>query len=329
MRSFADNASKFFRLLAKRRSAYPLEIQIEITNVCNLKCSMCPHTHGMIPQRDFPVERFTDLVKYNPAPKRLVLTGWGEPLMHKHFFELIDLARRYWPETQVRFTTNGILLDETRREEIARRRIAAVTVSLDLWPERTEVPREWRDILHPPSPKTIRNLEHYCRDTRLRDASPIVLQSLLVEENAKDIERIIEFASIHSIRTVNLVRMQSYPENPVQRPAWNTEQQRIGDAIRFGTRLGVKVRSLNYQSIVLQLATRFDRVCMKTDDSLYITIDGIVTPCCNLRSCAIGEIAARAPSIAEVWNSPAERKFFRDQRPVCGGCDALFYKYRR
>jgi molybdenum cofactor biosynthesis enzyme MoaA len=92
MRSLSDNALKFFRLLAGRRRSYPEEIQIEVTNACNLTCSMCPHTLGLIPQNHFPYSLFEQLIQKNPAPKRLVLTGWGEPLMHPQFFEFIALA---------------------------------------------------------------------------------------------------------------------------------------------------------------------------------------------------------------------------------------------
>jgi len=37
---------------------------------------MCPHTQGTVPLRDFPLPVFENLVKNNPAPQRLVLTGW-------------------------------------------------------------------------------------------------------------------------------------------------------------------------------------------------------------------------------------------------------------
>ncbi|MGC9330213.1 MAG: SPASM domain-containing protein, partial [Candidatus Hinthialibacter sp.] len=60
----------------------------------------------------------------------------------------------------------------------------------------------------------------------------------------------------------------------------------------------------------------------------YITVDGGVTPCCNLRDYRIGALSSQNISIAEAWNSEPERAFFSDQPPVCGKCDALFHKYR-
>jgi len=328
MRSALDNAAKFFRLLARKRSAYPEEIQIEVTNACNLQCAMCPHTHGTVPQRDFPLPLFENVVKSNPAPKRLVLTGWGEPLLHPDFFTMIDLANRLWPETAVRFTTNGILLDEARRNRLRQLRVEAVTVSVDLWPERKDIPKEWRNILHPPSPKTFRNLVDYAADQDLMEKTPLILQSLVVEENAEDVRRYIHFAAEQSIRAIHLVRMQPYPENPVPRPSWKREQQLLSELRRLGREQGVSVRTLNQHSFPLRVATHFDGICMRTDDSLYITVEGIVTPCCNLREYAIGSLDPPGMTLTEAWNSARENEFFDNQRPVCGVCDALFHGYR-
>jgi len=328
MRSPLDNAAKFFRLLARKRSAYPEEIQIEVTNACNLQCAMCPHTHGTVPQRDFPLPLFENLVQTNPAPKRLVLTGWGEPLLHPNFFAIIALSNQHWPDTAVRFTTNGILLDEKRREQIKELQVEAVTVSVDLWPDRQDIPREWRDILHPPSPKTFRHLVDYAADQDLMNQTPLILQALVVEENLEDVRRYIHFAAEHSLQAVHLARMQPYPENPVPRPSWEREQAMLAELRRAGREQGVRVRTLNQQSLPLRLATRFDGICLRTDDSVYITVEGTITPCCNLRGYAIGALESTGMTIEEAWRSRKEKEFFENQRPVCGLCDALFHRYR-
>lgn len=328
MRSLRDNAQKFVRLLARRRSRYPDEIQIEVTNVCNLTCPMCPHAYGEIPQNDFPIELFEALARFNPAPKRLVLTGWGEPLMHRRFFDLVELANEHWPDTLVRFTTNGILLDDKRRKSIGEHRIAGVTISADLWPEREAPLSEREKVLHPPSPRILRNLIDYCNDRALACRTPLIVQSVAIAENSGDIKRFIDFASGRPIEAINLVRMQSEPGQPVERLAWSEEQSLLAELMRYGKERGVCVRSVNRQPMALRLATHFDRVCMRTDDSVYITVDGVITPCCNLRQYAIGTIDRGAPSIGEAWRSEREQKFFKCQQAVCGSCDALFHCYR-
>ncbi|MDX9755063.1 MAG: radical SAM protein [bacterium] len=228
MRTLGDNIHKFGRLATRHRAAYPEEIQIEITNVCNLTCAMCPHTFGTIPTQHFPLSQFEALVRKNPPPKRLILTGWGEPLLHPDFFTLLRRARENWPTTQVRFTTNGVLLNPEIQSQLAEHPVAQITVSIDLWPGRTVAPAMQR-VLHPSSPKIIRNLEQYALNAALRQTTPLVLQSLLVEENYEDVRQLIVFAGEQGIQAVNLVRLQPYPGIPLERPAWDREQAMITD----------------------------------------------------------------------------------------------------
>ena len=56
---------------------------------------------------------------------------------------------------------------------------------------------------------------------------------------------------------VNLVRMQSYPESPVDRLDWKDEQETIAALIREGKNRGVEVRSVNRQHAALRLATHY------------------------------------------------------------------------
>ncbi len=328
MRNHLDNVKKFFRLLTKRRSAYPEEIQIEVTNACNLNCAMCPHSFGEISQEDFPIGLFEELVQNNPPPKHLVLTGWGEPLMHRRFFEMVELSQKHWPAAKIRFTTNGILLNQENQRKIVEHNLAGITVSVDLWPERQSLSDEWRDILHPPSPKALRNLIDYCSNEMLVETTPLTLQSLLVHENYDDVKEWIEFAAQHAVASINLVRMQQYPNQALKRPEWKDEQQMITDLICLGKERGVKVRSVNQQNMLLRLATNFDRTCLRTDDGVYITINGAITPCCNLRDYSIGDLGDSENAITTAWNSLKEQRFFCEQTSICGKCDALFHGYR-
>ncbi len=327
MRTAFENTAKFFRLLTHTRSSYPREIQIEVTNACNLKCAMCPHTLGTVPQRDFPYELFQQMLQENPSPSRLVLTGWGEPLMHPHIFDMIAFANNVWHSCQVRFTTNGILLNQENQKRIFELNLSAITVSVDCWPGSGTWSSRWEDIMHPPSPKTHRNIQEYLNNHELTAKTPLILQSIVVEENVDDLRNYIQFLSQYKNSSINLVRLQQFPGTSFERMNWETEQSILSDLVEMGAKLGVNVRTLNQQSHPIRWATHFDKVCMKTDDSMYINVDGTCTPCCNLRSYAIGSLTNGQSSLQSIWNSDREKEFFHDQDPVCGKCDALFHKY--
>ena len=328
MRSFMENTFKFIRLATQRRKRYPEEIQVEITNACNLTCAMCPHSFGSMPQQDFSLDLFLEMVNRNPAPRRLVLTGWGEPLLHPALFEMVSLVNRQWPSTDVRFTTNGILLDEVNRNKLKEHRVEQISISMDLWPGQKVKP-ELQRFLHPSSPKTVQNLQDYYADNDLAKKTPVRLQCLLVQENFEDIKKMIDFSNELGMEGLNLVRLQIYPGMVLHRPLWLDEQSMIDELIHYGKTKKVVVNSLNRQNWIIRLATGFDRICLKTDDSLYITLEGTVTPCCNLRQYSIGSLQEHQFSIQRIWNDATEREFFRKQNTICAKCDALFHSYRK
>lgn len=83
------------------------KIYTEITNVCNLNCSFCHGTSrekGFISPADF--ELFAR--KIAPFTDHVYLHVMGEPLLHPHLAEIIDIAHNDGLKASI--TTNGTLL---------------------------------------------------------------------------------------------------------------------------------------------------------------------------------------------------------------------------
>ena len=87
---------------------YPSQAQIEITNRCNLTCKMCPRDYFNLLKEDMPLETFKKIVDRLENITLLTLTGWGEPLVHPHIFEMITYCKER--SHKVKLTTNGTLL---------------------------------------------------------------------------------------------------------------------------------------------------------------------------------------------------------------------------
>ena len=91
--------------------ARPFEaFQIEVTSRCNLKCVMCPVTvlAEQWAQRDLPWETFERAAEAFSRTRWVHLQGWGEPLLHRRFFDMAALAKS--AGGRVGFTTNGTRL---------------------------------------------------------------------------------------------------------------------------------------------------------------------------------------------------------------------------
>ena len=92
------------------------KVYVEITNICNLKCSFCIHNKresSFMSKDNFQVI----LEKLKPYTKYLYLHVMGEPLMHPYINEFINLASQYY---FVNITTNGYLIDKIKNNKNIR-----------------------------------------------------------------------------------------------------------------------------------------------------------------------------------------------------------------
>lgn len=118
--------------------AYPLEIFLEISNICDLKCAMCVQFSALNAQRLNQIKRtprgFMDQGEISEnieqALRHALLVhcfGYGEPTIHPTFRSFLDLISRY--EVMIDFFTNGMHLDEEFCRFLVDRRVFQITVS--------------------------------------------------------------------------------------------------------------------------------------------------------------------------------------------------------
>ncbi len=99
---------------------------VEITNICNLRCSFCPGTRRE--KRYMSPTTFRLLAeKLRPYVSYLYLHVMGEPLLHPQLSELLDIANAL--DFKVCLTTNGTLLAK-RRDLLLSKPPYKVSVSL-------------------------------------------------------------------------------------------------------------------------------------------------------------------------------------------------------
>jgi MoaA/NifB/PqqE/SkfB family radical SAM enzyme len=117
--------------LRGRAAARPFEaFQIEVTSRCNLKCVMCP-VAALADEwspRDMAWQTFERIAQAFERVQWLHLQGWGEPLLHKRFFDMA--ARAKSAGCRVGFTTNGTRLSRANSERVLALGIDLMAVSI-------------------------------------------------------------------------------------------------------------------------------------------------------------------------------------------------------
>lgn len=333
-----ERIAKFARLVLKRRVAVPREIQLEITNRCNLDCDMCPRISVLgVPEEDMADEVFRAVLGRLETPRRITLTGWGEPLMHPGFFDYSDQIFERFPACELGFTTNGLLLSDGICEKIAARPYRQINISLEELPfdeqgaasePLHENPMKGHGNAiarkgHPATTRLVEGLRRLIEKTRRRPQPPLLrLQAVLFPEGLSILLRLIDYAAEEGFDAVNLVRLDPRGHDDLQRPGLEEEGVMIAAARRRGRERGIAIESVNDHGLALRLASHDDRFCIRLDDYAYVTVHGEVSACCLLRNKSLGDL--RHESLRDVWQSPAMQRYYGDQLPEdCAGCDAF------
>lgn len=109
------------------------KVHVETTSHCNLDCGMCVRHGWQEPFGHMPLARFERLVEGLPVVRAETLTlafsGFGEPLVHPAWQEMMRLTRSR--QLRVELITNGLLIDEEVARTLVDLGVAQITVSVD------------------------------------------------------------------------------------------------------------------------------------------------------------------------------------------------------
>jgi len=116
--------------LRLERTARVLSLNVETTNYCNLKCTICPVNNGMArTKRWLDPAVFEALLDRSPTVKFVLPFQWGEPLLHPEIDRMIAAARDRSIRTML--TTNGTLLDDAMAQRLFAAGLDRLTISID------------------------------------------------------------------------------------------------------------------------------------------------------------------------------------------------------
>lgn len=119
--------------------AYPRRLEINISNACNLQCTMCSGEYSSsirIHREHLPAlpklygeQFFADLAEFIPHLDEVSFTG-GEPFLAPEYVRIWELLAELNPEVKVQVTTNGTQWDDRVERSLGLLRFN-VNVSID------------------------------------------------------------------------------------------------------------------------------------------------------------------------------------------------------
>jgi sulfatase maturation enzyme AslB (radical SAM superfamily) len=105
-------------------------LHVELTNYCNLKCTICPHPIMRRPKGLMDLDLALRLVEEaRGRVHELNFSYFGEPLLYPKLAQVVEPLADV--DYRVVMNTNAVLLDEKRRPLLTRERFDQVRLSLD------------------------------------------------------------------------------------------------------------------------------------------------------------------------------------------------------
>lgn len=86
---------------------FPLSVELHLTDICNLQCPWCTDRELRKNGASLPLASIESLFReFAQHDVGVTIEGGGEPTVHKHFAEVVELADRY--NLDVGLITNGV-----------------------------------------------------------------------------------------------------------------------------------------------------------------------------------------------------------------------------
>lgn len=110
------------------------KVYVELTNDCNLTCEMCYRKTWDASTGQISVGLFKQVIDElakDFSITEFVFGGLGETMLHDSFWELLEYAHRCLPNSNIKLTTNGLLLNSSIITKLAANGVRQVVVSVD------------------------------------------------------------------------------------------------------------------------------------------------------------------------------------------------------
>ena len=289
---------------------YPYMLQIEPTNMCNLKCPLCPAGTNQLerPRRHMPLQEFKGLINdMEDYLLFLILWEWGEPFMHPQLPEMIHYAAERDIKTLT--STNAHFLDdEDYLKRILTSGLTTLIVAIDsLEQERYSVYRKNGSLS-----KAVSGLKTVVRlKKKLRSKTRINLRMVIMKQNEHELPAMRQFAKDMGVDVFTVKSLN---------PSCGLDAA-DGDLVP---------RDPAYRRYVYHEGT-FERVriethCRKMWFMCSISANGEIIPCGYdyTSKLKVGNIADTP--LSQIWNAPAVQQLRKrlinekESLPKCREC---------
>jgi MoaA/NifB/PqqE/SkfB family radical SAM enzyme len=306
----------------------PPGVGIEMTNRCNLACIQCLRSLGLKPYKlgDMDFENYKKILAQFPNAINISLNGFGEPMMHKRFFDMVAYTRKVQPWAKVGIYTNGMLLDQEKCDLSISCGLTEMNISIDAaYPDTYRRVRRGGklDVLH----ENIRRLIKTREDHRSKFPR-IGLNFVMVNDNEGELVPFVEQAVDFGVDYMNCITWASYDWGFKNKRSKDSYMRELDAAHKRMEDLGLPCRSFPKMSTTWTDPTKPFFCDFYWGENFQVNYNGDITlGCCTPFKETFSYGNVLETSFKEIWNGPLYQRN-RDmankrQTPnaACASCD--------
>ena len=291
---------------------YPPLLMIEPTNICNLKCPMCPSGNGDMkrPAGKMGYDNYRKLIdEVGGYILQVQLWNQGEPFINKSFLDFVRYAKHKGIMTQT--STNGhFIRTDEEAESLVLSGLDQLIFSMDGTNQETyekyRVGGNYRLVM-----ETLERIA--LTKKRLKSATPLVeLQFLVFKHNKQEIENLIQISKKLGLNRLSFKTAQIYSNEQGQ--AFLPDDDAFNRYTLIGNEYVLKGKLKNW--------------CKRLWLNPAVNWDGIVSPCCFDKDAEHGfsNMFSDGFSFMDIWKGDKFKLFrqqvMRDRRSIdiCTNC---------
>ena len=323
----------------------PRNLYLEVTNRCNLKCRACVLYRGSWESaRDVTLDELVRITDQLPQLERIALHGIGEPLLNTDLPAMIRHLKDR--NVFVLFNSNGILLNESRQNELMDAGLDELRISLDAATAAGYKAMRDSDGFD----QIVANLRAFVQRMRQQKAlrPTLSLWFLGTRENISGLPQFLELAADIGVPQVYLQRLVYFQDDAGYGLASSDKtlvasdsqtRQFLEQGQHLAKQLGIQFNASGLTTPLESVQTKTRRPhswkgCMRPTTLMYITANGNVLPCCispfstsDYASIILGNVFES--SLKDIWMGSKYRSFRKSHQTAtppksCRGCGELW-----
>lgn len=279
--------------------SYPRRLVFELTNACNLNCVMCGRNAADFKLTSFDMDVFRSFEPIMDYVEEVTLMGWGEPTIHPHFKEMLDIIHKHG--TRAYFCTNGMSLAKIK-DSLFDYEVDVFGVSLDGATQETNGRiRKGSDLN-----AIAANLKDIVEEKKRRGLKYPWINFVFcaMQSNIEELPDLVKLAAEIGIEEVKVVYLTVFDESLMHETLWGSEdkvKKIFAKAVELGEELGIvlKLPHLVGEDIA---GDNNHKDCFVAWRDFFLGSDGYVRPCMSTPT-KFFKYDMNKPFV-DIWNAP-------------------------